>query len=81
MGSTHIEGMNVGQNEMTASILNNLLRLFQNFSFWNSYLKNPQFCRPQAKKLQEPVTKQPVLEQARVSKLRFNQRRFCLTAR
>ncbi|MDR2521610.1 MAG: hypothetical protein LBC72_03525, partial [Spirochaetaceae bacterium] len=39
-------------------------RLFQNFSFWNSYLKKPQFCRLQAEKLQEPVTKQPVLEQA-----------------
>jgi hypothetical protein len=26
MGSSHIEGMNVGQNEMTASILNNLLK-------------------------------------------------------
>jgi heat shock protein HslJ len=42
------------------------MRLFQNFSFWNSYLKKPQFCRLQAEKLQEPVPKQPVLEQAHI---------------
>jgi hypothetical protein len=38
------------------------LRQFQNFSFWNCYLKNSQFCRLQAEKLQKPLLKKCFFE-------------------
>jgi hypothetical protein len=44
------------------------VKLFKNFSSWNSYLLKMQFCRLKAEKLQELVTKQPVLEQAQKPK-------------